>query len=861
VLGLLCVVLVLPSVLPPLVRDQVRMGATTASAITVMEAPCRPLPRVTVESATTAVRDGLGSELLRPGFKDAAAATARRSLDHSSDALVAPVSALLVPLATATHASGEATDAGSESSIEGGLGSVVGAPLETVATPSASPLAAAGVALSSSMLLACAVVGVTGAESPSVPGSAISGEPSEWQQRDECTLRAYVDGGLHARVNTARIAVVVRPDGVMTATVAVNSCDLADAQAQANWMGVLMKRVKFIPQDSLQPAGYVTAHTVDIAMREKTSQLAYSLCAQELHRCLRDVIVEYWSTLPEDADVVSASASGDVCHLPCASPESTFPSGGGGVAAADNEAACAVVLLRARVVPEQFSVAVSVVERLRLQLGRRVRLEAVAGNEDLLVSLPQPGFGRVMLDPIPAEPPRTPGYSDYCAAYIGGDDGSVSEIEVDDVFDQAAAEAAAAAPAQRKAKPAKDRPSTGSCTLSAYIKYNGALYAISTAHKIPPPSELGSIAVMLRTAASDGSAAAPAAASAADASSAAPSGAARPAAAAASAVSDASSASPSGAARPAAAAASAVSDASSASPSAAARPAAAAASAVSDASSASPSAAASAAAPPVAAAASVASDASSALPSAAVPPVAAAASAARAPACSDVLLALIELVNPSSTRSSKEAFAGASFEGAMPNYREDSDGEDAEPFVHRDYVADVSISEVDLKGCECPATDVIPLVENSCNLEGSCRQCLPAWSDYRGEVTFYGRPRNNTNPRQLRVVGYAAKKIEVYKPTFKVMELVTYIAVHCGSGDKPMKGDSGGPVFKNGALHSFIRAEACTFVDKTTTVKKSYAMLTPAHFALQQVRKLLFLRFRSGGPPTGAVDFVRPIIH
>jgi hypothetical protein len=620
----------------------------------------------------------------------------------------------------------------------------------------------------------------TSAEPSHAASSVVEGLQAE---QHFSALQAYASRGLYSRVNTARITVALRCNGSATATVAVaNEADLADAKAQADWMGVSTDQIMFVIRQSIPPAGYVTPHTVAIAMQEASCGLAYTLCALELHRCLREVTVEYWSACAaapaEGAGLSSNFASAPTLDGAHGTAFASVPTAEVGAASgAQSRAAatsknCAVVLMRARVSPEHYASAAAVVKRIMEQLGTRVRVEAVAGAETLLV-LPPPGFGRVTLDPFPDEPPRMDMFVDWTSAFVEDTDGRTHrEFEVNDVFDQSKSTSDDSRAQSRAKQPSKDRKvNSGSCTLSAYVQHNGVLYAVTTAHKMPPPGDLHTSDRQVYMKSS------PRHSHPADAGHSCGSGVAS-----------------SGCATIGSAAGAISAD--------------------------------------------TLTDGTS--PTSAGAPFADV-SSADAPISDslfdDCPLKMLCGANPSSI-TVDSLFEGAYYAGAMPHA-----GATAEPTIadNRVCLADVSIFEVSNKKLvEMTDFESIPLLTKLCGT----RPCLPAWADYCGAVQFYGRPCQKESPRTLQVVGYAVKKVHLFSGGSLVeTELVNYIAVHTGSGDEVKKGDSGGPVFKSGSgtLHSFIRAEACTFVGDGSSkiVDQSYAMLTPAHFALQQGRTLL----------------------
>jgi hypothetical protein len=103
--------------------------------------------------------------------------------------------------------------------------------------------------------------------------------------------------------------------------------------------------------------------------------------------------------------------------------------------------------------------------------------------------------------------------------------------------------------------------------------------------------------------------------------------------------------------------------------------------------------------------------------------------------------------------------------------------------------------------------------------------CLPAIHEREGLgiASFCGI--GGEGERKLEVVGYADTLVTT--PDGDYMYEINYIA-KCHAGTPPVLGDSGAPVMLGGALHSFIRART----------SGAYS-LTPAHYALEQLRLLL----------------------
>lgn len=120
---------------------------------------------------------------------------------------------------------------------------------------------------------------------------------------------------------------------------------------------------------------------------------------------------------------------------------------------------------------------------------------------------------------------------------------------------------------------------------------------------------------------------------------------------------------------------------------------------------------------------------------------------------------------------------------------------------------------------------------------------LPFWGEFKGDVLFYGKT-SPTVIRSLYVCGYSVKCYRVRRGLETVqVSLVNYVARsdhETGCPLAPQNGDSGGAVMQQSGddrrLHSFVRARAHA---GDGADRETYYTLTPAHFALQQVKELL----------------------
>ena len=107
---------------------------------------------------------------------------------------------------------------------------------------------------------------------------------------------------------------------------------------------------------------------------------------------------------------------------------------------------------------------------------------------------------------------------------------------------------------------------------------------------------------------------------------------------------------------------------------------------------------------------------------------------------------------------------------------------------------------------------------------------LPAPPTFLGTLNFDGSRYLGDCKRTLRVVGHAERHLAGMP--IEIVYLAEYIA---GKVNQPPEtGDSGGPaITQDGLLHSFIKGSTTELESN-----KQYIRLTPAHFALQQLRVL-----------------------
>jgi hypothetical protein len=218
-------------------------------------------------------------------------------------------------------------------------------------------------------------------------------------------------------------------------------------------------------------------------------------------------------------------------------------------------------------------------------------------------------------------------------------------------------------------------------------------------------------------------------------------------------------------------------------------------------------------------------------------------------------LSAMHCINPSAQLDYLDSFEGVVCVDARPFAYNAPLQDDYLRHTRLNMIADISIFKL-LPDAEHLAERVaemrrmapMPVLTRSVrNAYGWTGVGLPFWGHFQGDVHFFSK--TVTVPgvpgrRGLRVCGFSQKQIRVQNgPNTEVVLLVNYVAQsdHLeGCKLAPQNGDSGGPVLQqfdgSERLHSFVRARAHAGIGAD---RQTYYTLTPAHFALQQVKHLL----------------------